>query len=332
MMFWRLTLLLPFLLISGCNDQEKGSITQWEIDSDWVEKGPVKARLKLARKSLSIMEDQYMVLEIHGPPDVDIETPHLEERLTDYNEVPWRANTYDKTENSQTIMKYFALNRLESGEQVIPPIEVMVHQSSGNQSTSTSIKLPAQYFSFTPIDDMTLVEKNLEKPLGLANLKPFPWIKLALIILGALVLIVLLIIVIDILKKKPRAKPAPPPIPAHILAWRELEALVEQHKSGNLSAELFVSELCNVLRRYIERRFELKAPELTTEEFLNILVKDGGELQSQQDVLKQFLEFTDLVKFANQKVQNEDVEKGFDFIKTFIQQSKSEKSSSGEAT
>jgi hypothetical protein len=321
---WRLIVLLPLLLICGCNDSSKSDIKQWEIDSDWIEKGPVKARLKLAKKNLSILEDQHMILEIQGPPDIDIETPSLDQRLGDYQSVPWRADTYDKDENSQTILKYFALNRLESGEQVVPPIEVRYHQSSGNQSISTSLKLPAQYFNFTPIQDMALVEKNLEKPLGLANLKPFPWVKVVLIFLGVVVTILLLIFIIDYLKKKPKEKPAPPPIPAHILAWRELEALVKQHKSGDLSPELFVSELCNVLRRYIERRFELKAPELTTEEFLNLLIKDGGELKSQQTVLKQFLEFTDLVKFANQKVQDEDVEKGFAFIKTFIQQSKLE--------
>ena len=123
---------------------------------------------------------------------------------------------------------------------------------------------------------------------------------------------------------KSKEKPAPPPIPSHILAWRELEALVERQKQGELEPEIFVSELSNVLRRYIERRFDLRAPELTTEEFLNLLTKDAGELKSQQSVLKQFLEFTDLVKFADQKVKDEDVEKGFEFIKTFIQQSKME--------
>lgn len=324
MSLWRLTLFILLLVITSCDSQKGEKFDQWEIDSDWIEKGPVKARLKLAKKNLSILEDQHMILEIQGPSEIDIETPALDQRLEDYQSVPWRADTYEKTETTQTITKYFALNRLESGEQVIPPIEVKYYQSSGNIDTSTSIKLPAQYFTFTPIEDMTLVEKNLEAPLGLANLKPFPWLKVALIVLGVIVGIILLIFIFDYLKKKPKEKPAPPPIPAHILAWRELEALVEQHKSGNLSAELFVSELCNVLRRYIERRFNLKAPELTTEEFLNVLIKDGGELQSQQSVLKQFLEFTDLVKFANQKVQDDDVEKGFDFIKTFIQQSKLE--------
>ena len=154
--------------------------------------------------------------------------------------------------------------------------------------------------------------------------KPFPWMIFLLVAIGTLISLYFLIILIGRMMNKSKEKPAPPPIPSHILAWRELEALVERQKQGELEPEIFVSELSNVLRRYIERRFDLRAPELTTEEFLNLLTKDAGELKSQQSVLKQFLEFTDLVKFADQKVKDEDVEKGFEFIKTFIQQSKME--------
>jgi hypothetical protein len=60
----------------------------------------------------------------------------------------------------------------------------------------------------------------------------------------------------------------------------------------------FFVRLSAVVRKYVEQRFGLRAPELTTEEFLDSMTT-SPELQSgHRLLLQEFLRQADLVKFA----------------------------------
>ncbi len=88
--------------------------------------------------------------------------------------------------------------------------------------------------------------------------------------------------------------PVEPPVPAHIRAKQKLEealALISQPKP-------FVIAVSDTARTYLEERFDFRAPERTTEEFLREL--GGTDLLSpeQKESLGGFLESCDLVKFA----------------------------------
>ena len=52
------------------------------------------------------------------------------------------------------------------------------------------------------------------------------------------------------------------------------------------------------MRRYLEDRFELRAPELTTEEFLDVAGSANRLSHDHQSLLRDFLRQADLVKFA----------------------------------
>ena len=60
----------------------------------------------------------------------------------------------------------------------------------------------------------------------------------------------------------------------------------------------FYTELSGVVRHYIEDRFGLRAPEQTTEEFLQELTRRLMLVDAQRLALSHFLEQCDLVKFA----------------------------------
>ena len=86
----------------------------------------------------------------------------------------------------------------------------------------------------------------------------------------------------------------PPPIPAHIRAKQKLEqalALITQPKP-------FVIAVSDTARAYLEERFNFRAPERTTEEFLRELGGTKLLLPEQKESLGNFLASCDLVKFA----------------------------------
>src|SRR5262249_53305862 len=97
-----------------------------------------------------------------------------------------------------------------------------------------------------------------------------------------------------------RARPlhqiAPPP-PYRVA----LDAINRIEAAGYLErgdVDRFYTELSGVIRRYIEGQFGLRAPEQTTDEFLQDLARQPILLRSHRDALASFLEQCDLVKFA----------------------------------
>ena len=134
------------------------------------------------------------------------------------------------------------------------------------------------------VNDIRDIKPPVEIPSGLE------WLWWTL---GALALAAILFALWKILRKQQSA-PAAPPIPAHIRAKKKLEealALISQPKP-------FCVLVSDTVRFYLEERFEFRAPERTTEEFLYELQNTNLLLPDQKESLGAFLQSCDLVKFA----------------------------------
>jgi len=78
---------------------------------------------------------------------------------------------------------------------------------------------------------------------------------------------------------------------------------LEQNKAREFSIE--TSE---TIREYIEKRFSMRATNLTTEEFLRHIVSQPGKLQDEVNLLVEFLQLCDLAKFARTQLTTEQME------------------------
>lgn len=86
----------------------------------------------------------------------------------------------------------------------------------------------------------------------------------------------------------------PPPRPPHLRARERLadaEAIINK-------PEPFCVVVSDTLRLYLEERFNLRAPEKTTEEFLENLRTSQQLSAPQKQTLAEFLTLCDLAKFA----------------------------------
>jgi hypothetical protein len=98
-----------------------------------------------------------------------------------------------------------------------------------------------------------------------------------------------------------RSEPVTPP---HARARQRLEAalkLIDQPRP-------FCIEVSDVIRVYLEERFDLRAPERTTEEFLAELQHSTRLTPAQKQTLADFLERCDLVKFARDEPEHYELE------------------------
>jgi hypothetical protein len=115
-----------------------------------------------------------------------------------------------------------------------------------------------------------------------------------------------------------RARRAPPPVPPEIWALRELEALAREDwlTDGGVRARYY--RLTEIVRAYVEKKFDLAAPEMTTEEFLGTLMRDQQALPCDADRLRTFLETCDFVKYAAATPGPDDVQAVLSTARAFV--------------
>ncbi|MEE3327990.1 MAG: hypothetical protein VX252_11700 [Myxococcota bacterium] len=81
-------------------------------------------------------------------------------------------------------------------------------------------------------------------------------------------------------------------------ACAELDALLSGPRPGPEDIGPFFVALSDIVRRYLELRFSLRSPELTTERFLDLMADSPDLSRRHQQLLRDFLNQCDLVKFA----------------------------------
>ena len=104
----------------------------------------------------------------------------------------------------------------------------------------------------------------------------------------------------------------PPPVPPHQAALDAIEALRARGWIEALNIEPFYVELSAIVRRYLEARFGLRAPERTTEEFIRDALSSKLLSDAHRDLVAGFLEQSDLVKFARHAPGQADMRNALD--------------------
>ena len=84
----------------------------------------------------------------------------------------------------------------------------------------------------------------------------------------------------------------------HEIAYEQLEIIKQDDLIGRGFVEEYYVRLSDTARHYLENRFGLRAPEMTSEEFLQAASVYSDFKDSIRGLLKDFMAHCDLVKFA----------------------------------
>ena len=131
--------------------------------------------------------------------------------------------------------------------------------------------------------------RDIKPPIEITD--PWAWLGWTL---GAIALVIAAVLLWRWWQKRRRQIALVPPVPAHVRARQQLDealALIGQPKP-------FVVAVSGTARTYLEERFDFRAPDRTTEEFLRELSGTALLDREQKNSLGAFLESCDLVKFA----------------------------------
>ncbi len=112
----------------------------------------------------------------------------------------------------------------------------------------------------------------------------------------------------------------PPPVPPHEIALNALADLRAKGWIEALQIEPFYVALSGIVRRYLEGRFGLRAPERTTEEFIRDALSSRKLSDAHRDLVAGFLEQSDLVKFARHAPGPSDMHNALDSAECLVRE------------
>jgi len=312
------------LICGGCGDGAEGQAekTRFEIDKPY-ERGPLAVHVRIDKGKLTIAETLLLELEATIEPGYEVRMPKVDAVLEHFGILDWN-NLGDRLDKDNKVVSTYRY-RLEpflSGRYEIPSLTfefVDVNSPEAKPYQLATEPIEVEVTSLLGEDRAELTIEDIEDVVEMPREASFwwVWVLLAVCIVGAAGVWLLL-----------RRKRAIELIrifrPAHEVAYARLRRLVKEDllKAGRVKE--FYERISGILRHYIEDRFDLRAPERTTEEFLTELARTDLLSGGDKDNLGEFLTHCDLVKFAKHSPANEQIQRTFDLVKKFIEKTKSE--------
>ena len=289
-----------------------------------VEKGPVKVTISLVPDEIRVGDTVTFTIAAVAARGVELIMPEFSEalgrfRIIDY--VP--TEKVDRLGRTVSTQRY-TLQVGMSGKRRIPPILVeFVDRRPGRKPAPDDFDayelltepLAFEVQSVAP----SSVEADLAGPLGrLDKLAPppgptWPWIVGSVAVIAAAAPFAWRLWAAARRRARMRS--------AYDIAMSRLEALLGPREPGRDSEAFFV-ELSGIARHYLEDRFELHAPELTTEEFLAVAGTSADLTGEQRHTLQSFLRQADLVKFARVVPSTREADTSVAIVRQFLDETR----------
>lgn len=311
------------LLCAGCDRDAKGpgGKTTFEVDKVY-ERGPASVHVRLDRTKLTIADTVLLQLEASVQQGYELQMPKVDKVLENFGIVDWDnlGNRLDDKNNVVTAYQY-RLEPFVSGKYDIPAFTFEFHDVNDPNSKHELVSepIPVEVTSLLGEQRDKLVIEDIESVVEMPKAASWWWLW------GLGVLAVAAIPAGWLLLRSRRAKELVRIFrPAHELAYARLRVLVAEELVEAGRVKEFYERISGILRHYIEDRFDLHAPERTTEEFLAELQSTQVLSASQKDTLGEFMTHCDLVKFAKHEPAKEQIQRTFDLVKDFIEKTRSD--------
>ncbi|SPD74210.1 conserved exported hypothetical protein [uncultured Desulfobacterium sp.] len=285
-----------------------------------VERGPAAVSLDVDKKEITIAERLNLSINITVDEDYEVNLPAFGEKLEQFGIVDYHTSQPVLTENNKKrISRSYVLEPFLSGEYTISPMKIKFFKKGDQEDQAHEIETPEVKVTVKSLlpEDMKEVKLNEIKPPVAVPRSYKVWLWSGAIAVVCIGVAAALIIIMRRRKKDIPTLDAK--ILPHQLAYEELRRLVAEDLPEKGEIKLFYQHISGIIRRYIENRFGIHAPEQTTEEFLAGLESDRSFPSQHKALLNTFLRHCDLVKFAEYQPQAEDIQMTFDSCKAFIE-------------
>ena len=259
----------------------------------------VEARLDTNR--LLIGDQVALHFTFTGPAGAQVLWPRLPDTIYDNILVIARDlpdTTLSQDRRTATIHQRLVLTSFDTGFYSIPPIPFyyrLLPDTTVRVAETGMLLFDVATVAVDTTQAIKPIKGPIRVPLTFRDI--LPWLLLALGVAAITALALWYI------RRRKKNKPLFQLIPVverkpHEIALAALAELKEKKAWQSGRYKEFHSELTDILRRYIEDRFSVRALESTTDEIMEEMVSQGSVGKENLDRLRSILVLADLVKFA----------------------------------
>lgn len=289
------------------------------------ERGPAKIILRVDRDEISTADRLNFGIEIVTDNGYEAEMPVFRDKLGEFTIADYQTFLPELAQSNRVKASCsYVLEPFLSGNYTIPPITVKFRSKEAENSMEHEIEtdeIGIRVNSVLPEETDQFRINEIAPPISLPRR-----IGIFLAVLGGIIVFIPLVFLGIFLLKRHRGNITDIEVMRlpHEIALDELLQLAREDLPGKGEIKLFHQRISDILRRYIERRFDIHAPEQTTEEFLENLKKKGTLDKEFGRTLEEFLSHCDLVKFAEHRPDMEEIREIFEICESFIEKTKEE--------
>ena len=304
--------------------------------------GPVVAVVSLAPPSPRLGDPLALTLTVSAEPGVTVEMPAFGDALGRFAIVDY-APREETTENGKLLLSQrYTLQASASGRQRIPRLRVEfvderddINGSGDGRDDQRAAKarellteeLGFEVESVLPegavVDELRPARPMLAELQGPWWARHWPWFAVGVLALAGAVGGLL----VWLRRTDQRARTT-----AFERAIERLERLQRRGLPSTAELDAWYVELSDIVRRYIEARFGLRAPELTTEEFLAEAGRSAELTPSHRSLLSAFLERCDRVKFARYSPGDTESHEALQLARQFLRETRDAASQQADAS
>jgi len=259
----------------------------------------------------------HLNLFVEQPQGEKISFPFLHDSIANKIEIlsVSKIDTYNVGNGRLRLLQRYLITCFDSGVYQIPPQTFSFAYGAIKDSLLTEpLVLTVNTIPIKDPKKIYDIKGVMAMPLTFAEIVPY--------LISGLVLILIIVLIIYIRNRLKHNKPLfflqKPKDPAHVIAFRELEKLRNEKLWQQGQVKQYHTRVTDIIRVYIEDRFNILAMESTSDEILNDLKKveiiDAKELNS----LKQLFELADLAKFAKAEPLPDENENSWRYAYDFV--------------
>lgn len=201
----------------------------------------------------------------------------------------------------------------EAGEHELPSIQIETDGRTLDLGTDEPVKVEVLSLVGTEAspEEFHDIRNAISVPLAIPGIGW--WVLLGVLATGGAVILVWWLL--------SRSKSQQPQVPVDVWAEGKLDALEAKRLPDQGRIQAFFFELTDIARSFIERRYDIDAPDRTTQEFI-------AESQRHQDLdpehatlLGRMLRSADMVKFAGDRPAQAECQRSMEFVRRFVRES-----------
>jgi hypothetical protein len=311
--------LLACVLLIGC--REKESAPDYAVQKEFTQDS-LRVQIELSSGQILLSDLLAVRISVTFPDGVEVQWPDFAETLRDFQVRDWDdLGRQLLSDGKVQSVRQYRLEPLKAGDLQIPPLSFQcTPDAQAAPLVLTTESLPVTVSTSLPEDLSQVSLADIEEIVEIKGHAFAVWMAviaaLAVAAAGAVIF----------LRSRSKQAMAAQKIykPAHEIALARIRDLAGRNLIEQGRVKEFYERLSNCLRHYIENRFSLRAPERTTEEFLNELKGSSALAPDHKQELREFLEHSDLVKFAKHQPNRQQSDQSLKMAERFVENTKSD--------